>query len=118
MKIYTDRQDVTDLSKYIGKDVWVYVRYADEDEHDYRWFRVLSKKPAITPGFECWYKVNSISCADDYKYVRNREQFDKDIQEVKTYHKGQFRVCEPLEVLTTDELYDNLVALANAEGWV
>ena len=118
MKIYADRQSNLSLDKYIGKDVWVRVTYYDEDELDVRWFRILSVKPSITPGFERWYRVNCIYEIDNYMYVGHREQFDKDIQKVCVYRKGQFVVRKPVEVLTTDELYDWMVESAKEEGWV
>ena len=117
MKIYCSRQQGKyEFDRFIGKDVWaladIEFTYCGKLTHRQEWVRVLD---------ECaiedldYYIVNSIDCNDlrktpdgvHYKYWGFSLQTD--LQDRRILRKDYFKLSQPIEIMTTDELMELIV---------
>lgn len=95
MKIYcTAKRSTTDLSRYVGKDVWIHGLYVYYGAY---WFRILSEQP------HAWY-VNYISDTD--LLYGNKSALSRSLDRVHFVPKVDFSPQNPIEIMTFTELLD------------
>jgi hypothetical protein len=117
VKIYCSRQQSKyGLDQFIGKGVWVLTdiefTYNGEITKRQEWVRVLDECTIEDLDF---YIVNSIDCNDlrktpdgiHYKYWGFSLQTD--LHDRRILQKDHFKLSQPIEIMTTEELMELIV---------
>lgn len=105
MKIYANREDISSLRRYAGTDLWVEV--ISKRTHRYLYINI----PYLSDDGEMIYR--SIA-SDEIEYNKkhySHMMFDYAYKRVSTLHDnniGDFTVLKPLDILTTDELLEQI----------
>lgn len=117
MKIYTSIVNTRryDLSKYLGKDVWIKVKVkSNRSSTDYwegYWIKLYDVKSGSLNSwgdFYYFYKVNTFPMGQlSYCPYPDYDVFVSSIQKGSTY-ADKIQICRPVELLTTEELFDSV----------
>ena len=108
MKIYAKSSNYAprfaskrELDKYIGTDVWVKILYNESDiveNGNYAWINILSKAPdGYVVNFFYDFQINHPSGVS---------LEERHLDNANTIYSRNFSVCNPIETMTTDEIYD------------
>ena len=107
MRIYADRRHYDDeLDKFIGQDIWIYTTLMCSNPSRGRYVRIVDKKKAL-------YVINCVK-----KQAVERIVLDHDMADFTNAQKCEFKftvaevtasVVHPLEIMTTEELFDGIL---------
>lgn len=110
MKIYASSIDNFNIDKIVGKEIWVACHYASNRLHGY-YCRVRSTSPSFKAG-DPWMTINLFPTAWVYddSYHNVTELLDDYVTEWIERPQFQTRsdivVDNPVQILTTEELYE------------
>ena len=96
------------LDKYVGKDIWIHVLINRNSRHDSltSWIKILNST-------DLTYTVNEIN--DKYfensnngpiHFTGDENHKDYILNNPKTYNRLDITVLNPIDVLVTDEIFD------------
>lgn len=108
MKIYSSRQQYRyELDKYIGKDVWVLVHCIETGYRRPTWIRILRSLGYSDSTYEANVAEYFYFDEDDEDYVYTGGESAKEriLKEVRFLSKDLIEPSNPLELMSTEELF-------------
>ena len=114
MRIYAD-SSITEFDKFMGKDLWISVGW---DNTQYAWVRVLAKEESKYYSGNYYYCMNVLTLDFIYEHLYDFERLKLVMNHVqKGIPLTHYDIIRPVEVVTTDELWDMIISQAYEEGY-
>lgn len=114
MRIYAD-SSITEFDKFMGKDLWISVGW---DNMQYAWVRVISKEESKYYSGKYYYCMNVLTLDNIYEHLYDFERLKIVMNNVeKGIPLTHYDIIRPVEVVTTDELWDMIISQAYSEGY-